>query len=57
VLTKDGIRTLNDVVITNLKRTDIIPQSCATQGFITFDVTQANKITIAIDTPPINSSL
>jgi len=57
VLTKDGICTLDDVVITNLKWTDIIPQSCAIQGFIIFDVIQAKKITIAIDTPPINSSL
>jgi hypothetical protein len=43
VLTKDGIRTLIDIVITNPTRTNLFPWSCATQGFVTFDTAQAKK--------------
>jgi hypothetical protein len=30
VLTKDGIRTLRDIVIVDPMRVDLLPQSCAT---------------------------
>jgi hypothetical protein len=43
VFTKDGICTLADVVIANLTQVDLLPQSCATQGFVTSDVVQAKK--------------
>jgi hypothetical protein len=43
VLTKDGICTLVDIVIINPTRVDLLPQSCATQRFATFDATQAKK--------------
>jgi hypothetical protein len=39
VLTKDGIHILVDIVIVDSMRTDLRPWSCATQGFVTFDVT------------------
>ncbi len=37
VLTKDGICTLVDVVIANPTWADLLCQSCATQGFVTFE--------------------
>jgi hypothetical protein len=43
VLTKDGIRVLVDVVIAGPTRVDLLPQSCATQGFVTFDVAQTKE--------------
>jgi hypothetical protein len=41
--TKDGIHTLVDVVIIDPTRMDLFFRSCATQGFATFDATQAKK--------------
>jgi hypothetical protein len=43
VFSKDGIRTLVEVVIVDPTRADLLPQSCATQGFTTFDVAQAKE--------------
>jgi hypothetical protein len=43
VLIKDGICTLANIVITNPTRIDLLPQSCATQGFVASDATQANE--------------
>jgi hypothetical protein len=43
VLTKDGIRTLIDIVITNTTWIDLLPQSCAIQGFVASDATQAKE--------------
>jgi hypothetical protein len=43
VLTKNGICTLTDVVITDPTWTDLLPQSCATQGFVASDATQAKE--------------
>jgi hypothetical protein len=42
VLTKNDIHTLVDIVIINPTRADLLLQSCATQGFDTFDVVQTN---------------
>ncbi len=38
VLTKDGICTLVNIVITNLTQANLLPQSCATQGFVAFNM-------------------
>jgi hypothetical protein len=43
VLTKDGIRTLVNVVIANPTWADLLPWSCATQGFVTSNATQTKK--------------
>ncbi len=43
MLTKDGIHTLADVIIVDLIRTDLLPQSCAIQGFATFDVAETKE--------------
>jgi hypothetical protein len=43
VLNKDGIHTLIDVVIANLIRADLFPQSCVTQRFVVFYVVQTKK--------------
>jgi hypothetical protein len=43
VLTKDDIRILVNIVIVDPTQMDLLPQSCATQRFITFDVIQAKK--------------
>jgi hypothetical protein len=43
VFTKDGIHTLVDIVIVDLTRADLLPRSCATQGFVVFDVAQAKE--------------
>jgi hypothetical protein len=43
VFTKDGIRTLTDVVIANPTQANLLPQFCTTQGFATFNVAQAKK--------------
>jgi len=43
MLTKDGIRTLTDVVITNPMQANLLPQFCPTQGFSTSNATQAKE--------------
>jgi len=43
MFTKDGICTLVDVVIVNLVQVNLLPQSCATQGFVAFDVVQSKE--------------
>jgi hypothetical protein len=43
VLTKNGIHTLVNIVIVNPTRADLLLQSCATQGFNTFDVVQTKN--------------
>jgi hypothetical protein len=43
VLTKDGIRTLANVVIADLTQADLLPWFYTTQGFIAFDVAQAKE--------------
>jgi hypothetical protein len=43
IFTKDGIRTLVDVVVVDPTQANLFPRSCATQGFATFDATQAKK--------------
>jgi len=43
VLTKDGIRTLANVVIVDPTQADLLPQSCAIQGFVTFNAAQAKE--------------
>jgi hypothetical protein len=41
--TKDGIRTLADVVIIDPMRVDLFPQSCAIQRFVVSNVAQTKK--------------
>jgi hypothetical protein len=43
VLTKDGIRTLVDIVITNAMFVDLPFQSCTIQKFATSNTTQAKE--------------
>ncbi len=43
MFTKDNIRALGDIVIVDPMQVDLLPQFCAIQGFVTFDVTQANE--------------
>jgi len=43
VLTKDGNRTLVNVVIANPIGVDLFHQSCATRRFVTFKIVQAKK--------------
>jgi hypothetical protein len=43
VLTKDDIRTLTNIVINDPTWADLLPWSCATQGFDTLNVVQAKK--------------
>jgi hypothetical protein len=43
VLTKDDICTLVDIVIFDPTRTDLLFQSCTTQGFVASDVAQTKK--------------
>jgi len=43
VLTKDDIRTFIDVVIIDPTWMNSLPRSCATQGFIVFNVIQAKE--------------
>jgi hypothetical protein len=57
VFTKDGIRTLGNVFIVDPTPKDLLLQSCTTQEFVAFHVTQVKKKTIIINTPLINSSL
>ncbi len=49
VLTKDDICTIFDIIIINPTGTYLLPQSCATQGFVAFDVAQAKKGVIGFD--------
>jgi hypothetical protein len=43
MFTKDGIRTLGNIVIANPMQVDLLPQFCVIQGFITSDATQAKE--------------
>jgi hypothetical protein len=43
VLTKDGICTLTDIVIADSTQADLLPQSCATQGFVTKEKSYHNQ--------------
>ncbi len=43
MLTKDGIRTLIEIVIADPMQTNLLPQSCAIQGFVAFDVAQVEE--------------
>ncbi len=43
VLTKDGICTLVNIVIADPIQVDLLPQYCETQGFISFNATQAKE--------------
>jgi len=56
VLTKDDIRTLVDVVIDDPLWTNLKPQSCATQRFVTFNVVQAKERSYHNRHPLINFS-
>ncbi len=42
-LPKNGICTLANIVIANPMRSNLLLQSCATQGFSAFDATQAKE--------------
>jgi hypothetical protein len=44
ILTKDNIRILANVVIANPTRTNLLPQSCTTQGFVASNAIQAKKM-------------
>ncbi len=56
MFTKNGIYTLVDVVIVELKQVDLLPQSCTTQKFVAFDATQAKERSY-YDQHPINEFL
>jgi len=43
VFTKDGICTLIDIIIVDPTWVDLLPQSCATQGFVTSNVVQTKE--------------
>ncbi len=43
MLIKGGIRTLANIVVINPKRVDLLPRSCATQGFITLNAAKAKE--------------
>jgi len=43
VLTKDGIRTLADVVIGDSMCANLLPRSCTTQRFVAFNITHAKE--------------
>ncbi len=43
VLTKDGIRTLVDIVISNPTQANLFPRSCAIQWFVAFNATQTKE--------------
>jgi hypothetical protein len=43
MLTKNDICTLTNIVITEPKWVDLLPQSCTTLGFVSSDVTQAKE--------------
>jgi hypothetical protein len=41
VFTKDGIRTLTNIVIANPMQVNLFSPSCTTQGFVTTNTAQA----------------
>jgi hypothetical protein len=43
MFTKDDICTLADVVILDPMQANLLPRSCATQGFVAFDVVQSKE--------------
>jgi hypothetical protein len=43
VFTKNGIHSLVDVVIVDPMQAYLLPQSCATQGFVPFNMIQAKE--------------
>jgi hypothetical protein len=43
MLTKNGTRTLTDIVIIDSTRTDLFPQSSTTQGFATSNAVQTKE--------------
>jgi hypothetical protein len=43
VLTKDAIHTLTNIVVAYPTRTDLLPPSCAIQGFVTSDAAQTKE--------------
>jgi hypothetical protein len=43
MLTKDGIRTLANVVVVDPTQAYLLPRSCTTQGFTIFNVAQAKE--------------
>ncbi len=43
VLTKNGIRTLIEIVIADPMQADLLPHFCATQGFVAFDAAQVKE--------------
>jgi hypothetical protein len=43
MFTKDGIRTLGNIIVANRMQVDLLPRFCAIQGFITSDATQAKE--------------
>jgi hypothetical protein len=55
VFTKNGIRTLTNVLIANSTWVDLLHWSYTTRRFITSKIAQAKKEAIAIDTPLIIS--
>jgi hypothetical protein len=44
MFTKDGIRTLINIVVVDSTRVDLFPWACATQGFASFDIVQFTKL-------------
>jgi hypothetical protein len=57
MFTKDGIRTLVDVIIIDPTRVNLLPSSCEAQRFAAFDVAQAKEKSYMTNTPLIDSSL
>jgi hypothetical protein len=55
VLTKEGIHILANVIIVDPMQVDLLPWSCVTQKFVTFDALKPRKRATAIDTPLISS--
>ncbi len=43
MFTKDGIHTLVKIVIADPTQMDLLPRSCATQGFVASDVAQVKE--------------
>jgi hypothetical protein len=43
MFTKDGIRTLADIVIVDPTQVDLLPRSCTTQNFATSNATLAKE--------------
>jgi len=43
MFTKDGIRTLTNVIITNQTQADLLPWTCATQGLAASNVIQTKE--------------